>query len=136
MNYLVDQAGLTGTIISDSAGTADYHVGDLPDSRMIATLTKRGFPAHGRGRQFKPSDFEDFDYILVMDQANYRDVLRLDPEGHYRHKVELITSYCRAHTLNAVPDPYYGGPEGFNQVIDLLVDACSVLLTTVKTEKA
>lgn len=66
-----------------------------------------------------------------MDQENYRDILALDPQGQYRHKVRLMCDFCQQHTLKEVPDPYYGGPEGFNRVIDLLLDACQGLLQTL-----
>lgn len=129
MNYLIEQAGLSERIVCDSAGTSSYHIGSPPDSRMSsAALQKLQIKLLGKARQFQKSDFENFDLILAMDQENYEDILSLDPTGKYRHKVHLICDFCSRHNLKEVPDPYYGGAEGFNRVIDLLVDACEGLL--------
>lgn len=131
MNYLIEQENLGQSIVCDSAGTCSYHVGSPPDSRMTAAARARGIDLVGQARQFKATDFVAFDLILAMDQENYRDILALDPQGQYRHKVRLMCDFCQQHTLKEVPDPYYGGPEGFNRVIDLLLDACQGLLQTL-----
>lgn len=131
MNHLVEQAGLSDDIICDSAGTGGYHIGAPPDRRMAAAALGRGITLKGRARQFQKSDFETFDLILVMDRENYQDILYLDPEGKYRDKVRLMCDFASHHSEREVPDPYYGGPEGFNQVIDLLLDACDGLLQHV-----
>jgi len=128
MNHLVQQAGLGDCIICDSAGTAGYHIGSPPDRRMTAAAKLRGITLKGEARQFQKSDFETFDLILAMDRDNYRDILALDPAGKYRDKVRLMCEFASHHREPEVPDPYYGGPEGFNQVIDLLLDACEGLL--------
>lgn len=128
MNHLIEQAGLSGRILCDSAGTGGYHIGSPPDRRMAAAAKKRGIELLGRARQFQQSDFEEFDLILAMDRDNYRDILSLDRDGKYRDKVRLMCNFCQHHDLKEVPDPYYGGPEGFNRVIDLLLDACNGLL--------
>lgn len=128
MNHLIDQANLSDRIICDSAGTSSYHIGSPPDRRMTQAANQRGIKMVGKARQFKRDDFEAFDLILAMDQDNYQNILYLDPSGKYRHKVKLMCEFCRHHTLKEVPDPYYGGPEGFNQVIDLLLDSCGGLL--------
>jgi protein-tyrosine phosphatase len=85
----------------------------------------------GKARQFVTEDFEQFDLILAMDQDNYEQICFLDPTAQYRDKVKLMCDFCRHHTVREVPDPYYGGPEGFNYVIDLLMDACEGLLEAV-----
>lgn len=132
MNHLIEQAGLSEHIICDSAGTSSYHINSLPDSRMsAAALQKLQIKLRGRARQIQKSDFENFDLILAMDQENYDNILCLDPTGKYHQKVHLMCEFCSRHTLKEVPDPYYGGAEGFNQVIDLLVDACEGLLKHV-----
>jgi protein-tyrosine phosphatase len=131
MNHLVEQADLSDDIICDSAGTGGYHIGAPPDRRMAAAALGRGITLKGRARQFQKSDFETFDLILVMDRENYQDILYLDPEGKYRDKVRLMCDFASHHSEREVPDPYYGGPEGFNQVIDLLLDACDGLLQHV-----
>lgn len=131
MNHFIQQRGLQEHIVCDSCGTSGYHIGSVPDRRMTAAASKRGIPMTGRARQFDRSDFEDFDLILVMDKENYQDIRSLDPEGQYQHKVRLMCSFCRHHSDQEVPDPYYGGSEGFNYVLDLLTDACDGLLDYV-----
>ena len=136
MNHLIEQAGLSESIICDSAGTGGYHIGAPPDRRMTAAALRRGIKLKGRARQFQKSDFEEFDLILAMDRENYRDILYLDPAGKYREKVRLMCDFAKHHSEREVPDPYYGGQEGFDQVIDLLLDACDGLLQhVVKTYK-
>jgi protein-tyrosine phosphatase len=135
MNHLVKQGGLTNTIFCDSAGTGGYHIGAAPDRRMSAAAeNKLGFKLRGQARQFQISDFQEFDLILAMDRNNYDDILSLDRSGQYHSKVKLMCDFCSTHALKEVPDPYYGGVEGFNHVIDLLMDACEGLLKHI-TEK-
>lgn len=131
MNHLVEKAGLSDQIICDSAGTGGYHIGAPPDRRMTAAASRKGINLKGQARQFQRSDFEEFDLILAMDRDNYRDILSLDPAGKYRDKVKLMCEFATHHPEREVPDPYYGGPEGFNKVIDLLLDACEGLLQDV-----
>jgi protein-tyrosine phosphatase len=129
MNHLIDQARLNNTILCDSAGTAGYHIGAAPDRRMSAAAeNKLGFKLQGQARQFQIRDFQEFDLILAMDRNNYDDILAVDRSGQYHSKVRLMCDFCSTHTLKEVPDPYYGGVEGFNHVIDLLMDACEGLL--------
>ena len=136
MNHSIEQAGLSDSIICDSAGTGGYHIGAPPDRRMTAAALRRGIKLKGRARQFEKSDFEEFDLILAMDRENYRDILSLDPGGKYRDKVRLMCDFATHHREREVPDPYYGGSEGFDKVIDLLLDACDGLLQyVVKTYK-
>lgn len=134
MNHLVEQASLSEQIICDSAGTASYHIGSPPDERMAAAAKALDIKLDGQARQFKKSDFDKFDLILAMDRENYQNILSLDPTGQYRDKVRLMCDFCSRHTATEVPDPYYGGLEGFNHVIDLLLDACSGLLEYVKPQ--
>jgi protein-tyrosine phosphatase len=134
MNYKIQQAGLAEKIVCDSAGTSGYHIGSPPDRRMAAAATQRGIPMQGAARQFAKTDFEDFDLILAMDRDNFENICHLDAAGTYRSKVRLMCEFCTHHTLKEVPDPYYGGTEGFNQVMDLLTDACDGLLAYVVNE--
>lgn len=135
MNHLVAEAGLSDSIICDSAGTGGYHIGAPPDRRMAAAAQRRGITLLGQARQFQRSDFEEFDLILAMDKDNYLDILSLDPTDKYRDKVKLMCDFASHHREKEVPDPYYGGVEGFNKVIDLLLDACEGLLQqVVKTD--
>ncbi|MDJ0717530.1 MAG: low molecular weight protein-tyrosine-phosphatase [Prochloraceae cyanobacterium] len=131
MNYLVDRADLNSAIICDSAGTSSYHIGSPPDSRMSFAAKQRGITLKGRSRQFHKSDFENFDLILAMDRDNYRNILYLDREGIYEDKVKLMCDFASDRQVKEVPDPYYGGSEGFDNVIDLLLDACDGLLQEI-----
>lgn len=132
MNHLIAANQLQDRIICDSAGTASYHVGSPPDRRMTAAAARRNIRLSGQARQFERSDFEDFDLILAMDKENYANILRLDPAGQYRHQVKLMCDFCQSHGDREVPDPYYGGEDGFNYVIELLLDACEGLLQQIQ----
>ncbi|MEA5533549.1 low molecular weight protein-tyrosine-phosphatase [Crocosphaera sp. XPORK-15E] len=131
MNYLLKQQGLEHLIVCDSAGTSSYHVGASPDRRMRATAARRGIELLGSARQLDVSDFEKFDLILAMDRQNYQDILALDGQNRYRDKVRLICDFATQSPEKEVPDPYYGGQEGFERVIDLLLDACAGLLEEI-----
>ncbi|MGF1494705.1 MAG: low molecular weight protein-tyrosine-phosphatase [Microcoleaceae cyanobacterium] len=135
MNHLIQQRGLTDQITCDSAGTSSYHIGSPPDQRMAKAARAQGIELVGAARQCEVSDFEAFDLILAMDRDNYNQILRLDPQRQYLDKVRLMCDFCRHYSLREVPDPYYGGPEGFNQVIDLLMDACEGLLDYVAQQE-
>lgn len=137
MNHLIAQVDINENIICDSAGTSGYHIGDPPDRRMSAAAAQKlGIKLRGQARQFRKSDLQEFDLILAMDRDNYRDILMLDQAGEYHRKVHLMCDFCSRHSLKDVPDPYYGGAEGFNRVIDLLVDACEGLLMQVTRESS
>ncbi|HHP7232728.1 MAG TPA: low molecular weight protein-tyrosine-phosphatase [Xenococcaceae cyanobacterium] len=135
MNHLIQEAGLTDKIICDSAGTSAYHIGSAPDSRMSLAAQKRNLILAGKARKFRLLDFEEFDLILAMDRENYRDIIYYDPQGKYQDKVQMMCSFATQHTDEEVPDPYYGGEAGFNYVIDLLFDACNVLLDYIVKNK-
>lgn len=134
MRHLVAEAGLGDKISCDSAGTSSYHIGSAPDRRMAAAAQRKGIMLTGAARQFTEADFEEFDLILAMDRDNYGNILRLDRRNQYGDKVKLMCDFCRDYPDKEVPDPYYGGTEGFNYVIDLLLDACGGLLEVVKKE--
>jgi protein-tyrosine phosphatase len=106
----------------DSAGTADYHVDDLPDWRSREVAKKHGFTLDHYGRQFQKEDFERFDHIFVMDPSNHQDVIRLTNDPHHRKKVRMLAHLdeCRTHG-SIVPDPYYDGIEAFESVYEQLV---------------
>ncbi len=135
MNHLIKQAGLSDRITCDSAGTGGYHIGSPPDRRMALAARKRDIELLGEARQFQRKDFENFDLILAMDRDNYRNILALDNAGKYKDKVRLMCDFCQKYDLKEVPDPYYGGPEGFDRVIDLLMDAQAGLLEYVITHE-
>jgi protein-tyrosine phosphatase len=131
MNRLIADRGLSDLIQCDSAGTSDYHVGAAPDIRMTQAASKSGVTLTGRSRQFEILDFNTFDFILAMDRANYQSLILLDRTGQFKDKVRLMCDFCQTFSEKDVPDPYYGGPDGFKYVIDLLMDACNGLLEYV-----
>jgi len=131
MNHLIQQRELGAQVSCDSAGTASYHIGSAPDRRMNVAAQKQGITLVGSARQFTAADFEDFDLILAMDRSNYRDILSLDSDNRYAHKVKMMCDFCQAYDDTEVPDPYYGGESGFDYVIGLLTDACKNLLAEV-----
>jgi protein-tyrosine phosphatase len=116
---------LSDNFIVDSAGTGGWHTGELPDKRSISTAKNRGIDiTNQRARQFKKSDFNTFDYIFVMDNSNYKDVLALAPNEEAKSKVKLILNETFPNENVDVPDPYYGGQDGFENVFDMLNQAC------------
>ena len=108
----------------DSCGTAGYHIGDPPDSRMIETAKNRGLDISMlQARQFSVSDYDTFDRIYVMDRSNYKNVTALARNGEDKAKVSLLLSHSNSK-YSEVPDPYYGGQDGFELVFDLVEEAC------------
>jgi protein-tyrosine phosphatase len=119
----------------DSAGTANYHIGKQPDTRMRATARKFDTPIDElRARQFVQNDFDAFDKIYVMDQSNYNDVLRLARNEGDKAKVQMVLNEIFPNSNQPVPDPYYGGEEGFVEVYNLLDDATNVIIDKLKKE--
>ena len=117
----------------DSAGTGGWHAGELPDKRSIATAKNRGLDiTNQRARQFKRSDFDTFDHIFVMDNSNYKDVLALAPNEEAKSKVKLILNEIFPNENVDVPDPYYGGQDGFENVFDILDQACEEIARKLK----
>ena len=115
-------------VLVDSAGTHNHHPGSAPDARAQAHARRRGYDVSDlRARQVRDADFETFDLILAMDDDNLS-VLRQRCPPQHRHKLMRLTEFCRIHTSPVVPDPYYGGARGFEQVLDLIEDACDGLL--------
>lgn len=134
MNAVVEKAGLSGQIECDSAGTIAYHAGEPADTRMKKHALKRGYNLTSIARKFTHEDFEEFDYIIAMDRNNFTDILALDKDAEYVDKISMMTSYCTNHDDEEVPDPYYGGPQGFEHVLNLLEDACVGLLEKIKED--
>ena len=134
MQSLVEQDKLRHRILVDSAGTSGWHEGELPDERMRAHGRKRGYDFSSRSRKFLAEDFQGFDYIVVMDNDNYRNVERLAQTDTEKAKIHHMTKFSNKFHHNEVPDPYYGGAHGFELVLDMLEDACQVLLEKIKTE--
>ena len=127
-------AGLDNRIRIDSAGTHDYHVGHAPDPRSRAAAAARGYELGAlRARLVTLQDFAGFDYILAMDKGNLAELRRMAPR-EYRSKPKLFMQFGVRHAATEVPDPYYGGAEGFEQVLDMAEDACAGLLVAIKKE--
>ncbi len=121
--HVVEEAGLSMQIEMDSAGTSDYQKGDPPDKRAQQVALKRGYNlSRLKARQVRPQDFHEFDHILAMDRKNLRDLNAIYPNGAGA-KVSLMMDYAQKSELKEVPDPYYGGPQGFELVLDLVEDA-------------
>lgn len=116
------------TFTVDSAGTANYHSGSQPDHRSIAIARKYGLDISNlKARQFVVSDFDRFDYIYVMDASNYQNVLALARNEADKAKVEFILNETYPNQNHPVPDPYYGGDEGFENVYNMLDEACTII---------
>lgn len=133
MNKLIKRARLENKIKCDSAGTIAHHEGEQADARMKRHALKRGFRLKSVARKFKNIDYKNFDYIIAMDGANYQDLLSFDEEGKYKNKISMMTYYAKGD-YSEVPDPYYGGPDGFENVLDILEDSCSGLLEEIVKE--
>lgn len=112
----------------DSAATSNYHIGDLPDKRSMEIARENQIDiTDQRGRQFKVEDFDKFDLIYAMDNSNYENIIRLARNNQDIDKVKLILNELYPNENMAVPDPYYGGNEGFKNVFKLLDDACNII---------
>ena len=130
--HYVERAGLAEFILIDSAGTHDYHIGEPPDTRTQHAARQRGYEMGGlRGRQVQSADFERFDYVLAMDKANLVILQYLTPRG-CKTKAQLFLDYARHHKESEVPDPYYGGVQGFEHVLDMVEDAAQELLQHIR----
>lgn len=135
MRKLVEEASLSHAISIDSAGMGDWHVGEPPDRRATAAARRRQIELTGRARLFAPNDFAEFDYVLAMDRSNLRGLLEFAPDGAARARIELFRSFDPGSPPDAdVPDPYYGGATGFEQVIDICIAACEGLLAHIRRE--
>jgi protein-tyrosine phosphatase len=128
MRHLVTQEGLADQYVIDSAGTGDWHTGDLPDSRMRSHGAKRGYQLDSRARQVRPEDFTDFDLILVMDRQNLRDIREFAPNAAAMSKVRLFCDYVSGRPETEVPDPYYAGADTFEEVLDLAENGAKGIL--------
>lgn len=132
LQAMVQRAGLQRRISVDSAGTNDYHVGDAPDARARQHAARRGYDiSRHRGRQLTARDFERFDLVLVMDGANEAAARAICPPAQLG-RLHRLTEFCVRHRASAVPDPYYGGAQGFEAVLDLVEDACAGLLAALQ----
>jgi len=129
---LVRQAGLEGHIGIDSAGTHDYHIGKPPDPRAQEAALRRGIDLSGlRARRARSEDFLEFDYILAMDDSNYEELRELSIPD-YEDRLRLFLDFAPQSGVREVPDPYYGGRQGFERVLDLIEQAAAGLLADIR----
>lgn len=129
---MIIKNGLEKHLSTDSAGTSTYHIGDDPDPRSVDVATKHGVPIAHKGRQVACSDKKDFQYIMAMDQSNYRNIISMlgeKPEGLY-----IMRDFDDVDTGADVPDPYYGGRDGFENVYQMLERSCENLLNHIRKE--
>lgn len=127
-SHLVRERGVVDRFEVDSAGTYGGHAGELPDPRMRAHAARRGYLLEHRSRPVRPSDFERFDLILGMDDYNIDTLRSMADTPEEMVKVQRLTDYCRHYPVDCIPDPYYGGADGFENVLNVLEDACEGLL--------
>lgn len=131
MKKKLEEHGLTGTV--DSAGTASYHTGERPDSRSEEIARKNGIDiSYQRARAFSRSDFDRFDLIFAMDRENYNNIMRLARNEQERSRVELILNRLHPGKDMEVPDPYYGGKDGFENVYRMLDASCEQVALSMK----
>jgi len=132
MKKIIRERGLESQFYIDSAGILNYHEGELPDGRMRAHARRRGYELTSRSRPVKFDDFMDFDLIIGMDDRNIADLKRLAPDSDSVQKIHRMTEFCTRFSFDHVPDPYYGGTDGFELVLDLLEDACEGIIDKIK----
>jgi protein-tyrosine phosphatase len=139
MRSLLRAEGLEGAVEVHSAGTGGWHAGSAPDERAVAVARSRDIVVEGEARQVTAEDFERFDLLLAMDRENERELLARAPDEQARAKVRLLREFDPASVAAGdldVPDPYYGGPHGFDRVLDQVEAACRGLLDEVRAAGA
>ena len=132
LRSLLEREGLVDDVHVCSAGMGDWHVGELADRRSAAELAARGYDSsRHRARQWERDWFDDHDLVIAMDASHLRDLRRMAPQGA-AEKVRLFTSFGPDATNEDVPDPYYGGSDGFTRVLDVIESGCRALLDEVR----
>jgi len=129
---IIEGKGLSNDYIIDSAGMISYHQGELPDSRMRYFASKRSYSLNHRSRPFTSVDFDNFDMIIGMDEQNFADLQNKALTIEEADKIYRMVDFCQKLNATHVPDPYYGGDQGFENVIDLLEDACNGLFESLR----
>ena len=130
--HLLKQQNITDRFTVDSAGTSGWHVGESADPRSRNTAKQFGFDLLSRSRKITVSDFDRFDYIIAMDRSNHRDIIALTSNEEHRNKVHMFRDFDPKSPANSeVPDPYYGGPQGFQNVFDICFAASRGLLSHI-----
>ncbi|MBK9177566.1 MAG: low molecular weight phosphotyrosine protein phosphatase [Flavobacteriales bacterium] len=131
LRHLANERGIS--VVTDSAGTGDYHVGEAPDRRAQEAMRRRGMDISDlHARQFVREDYDRFDMLLAMDADNLRIMHRLAPSPAHARKAVLLMDHAPEHPLREVPDPYFGGDEGFDLVFDMLQGTCNKLLDAIE----
>lgn len=129
---MVDDEQLSESVEIDSAGTYGYHIGKKPDTRAASAASGRGYDMSVlRARKVERADFESFDYLLAMDDENYSDLMA-QSDKQYKDKIKLFLNFASKNDVHEVPDPYYGGLDGFEEVLDLVEEAGQGLLECIK----
>ena len=135
MTRLLKNNNLVDSVEVDSAGTIDYHEGEPADARMRVYAEKRGYKLNSVARKFNPDiDFEKFDYIITMDNSNLEEVKALDLDNKFIKKIYRMVDFSKYYDEAEIPDPYYGGREGFENVLDILEDAAQGLLEKLEND--
>jgi protein-tyrosine phosphatase len=129
--HLVEEAGLEGAFDVDSAGTGSWHVGQPPDSRAASVARARGIELRGRARQVTHDDLVAFDYVIAMDRDNLEELEHMARGGHATARIQLLRAYDPRPDGDEVPDPYYGGASGFEDVFDIVSRSCRTLLASI-----
>ena len=132
MNDFLKKHGLDKFVITDSAGLIAYHSGENSDSRMIMHAKQHGYNLYHISRRIDEEDFYNFDMIVCMDHSNYDKLMDMAPGIDEEAKISLMTDYCQTINTDHVPDPYYGGSKGFDNVIEILEDSCNGLINHLK----
>ncbi len=133
MKKLVDDAKLADHVQVDSAGTSAYHIGENADHRTREIAKTLGVSIDQRARQFVPEDFDRFDYVIAMDRSNLKVLERLSIQAAHRNKLDLLRTFDpNAEGQLDVPDPYYGGQEGFRRVFEICMRSCQGLLQHIR----
>jgi len=130
MRGLAATAGLDGDVVVDSAGTGSWHLGEPPDRRSAEAAARRGLELTGVARQVRESDFDDFDLLVAMDRSNRAALLAIAPDEEARERVRLLRT-SQGEEIE-VPDPYYGGADGFDEVLDIVEEGCRELLAELE----
>lgn len=131
LQALIERRDLESKVRVDSAGTIGYHTGNQADRRMSAAALKRGYRLLSRARQVTRQDLDMFDLVVAMDDENYRDLIALASGDQVNADIRMLSDYLDDHWPNDVPDPYYGGPQGFEFVLDMIEEACPKVLESM-----
>jgi protein-tyrosine phosphatase len=134
LRRMVAEAGLADRVTVSSAGTGGWHIGDAADPRAMTALGRRGYALQHAARQWQPVDFADMDLVVALDGSHYRELVRMAPDPGERAKVRRLRSYDPASGDDLdVPDPYYGGARGFEQVLDMVEAGCAGILAEIRS---